>query len=158
MPIVDGMTSTKMIREVESTSSNMADTLSARANINGRVPIIAVSASLLEAHCQEYINAGFDAWILKPISFARLGNIMEGIVNGRAREQNLYSQGEWEKGGWFAMAKSLPNPQLAEGRVGAVNAGESSRDPQLRAESEETVKAGNVLEEGRQVNTPSALE
>jgi CheY-like chemotaxis protein len=158
MPIVDGMTSTKMIRKVESTSSNMADTLSTRANINGRVPIIAVSASLLETHRQEYINAGFDAWILKPISFTRLGDIMEGIVSGRAREQNLYLPGEWEKGGWFAMAKSLPNPQLAEDRVGAEHAGESSRDPQLRTESEETVRQRDVLEEGRQVDTPSALE
>lgn len=98
MPIVDGLTSTKMIRSYEKTHT---DIYSPRAALNGRLPIIAVSASLLEKKRQEYINAGFDAWILKPISFARLNELMTAIVDPKVREECLYQPGEWEKGGWF---------------------------------------------------------
>jgi len=78
MPIVDGLTSTKMIRDIE--SQKPPSCLSPRARFNGRVPIIAVSASLIERERQTYIGAGFDAWILKPISFERLNELMTGIV------------------------------------------------------------------------------
>ncbi|KAE9983103.1 hypothetical protein BLS_004939 [Venturia inaequalis] len=104
MPIVDGLTSTKMIRSFEKTHSSRK--LSRRAAFNGRVPIIAVSASLLERERQRYIDAGFDAWILKPISFVRLETLLEGIVNHQVREECLYTPGKWEAGGWF----SKPSP------------------------------------------------
>lgn len=106
MPIVDGLTSTKMIRSFEKTHSN---SWSSRAALNGRVPIIAVSASLVEKLRQEYIDAGFDAWILKPISFARLNDLMTAIVDPNLREACLYQPGEWEKGGWFHMGQKSPN-------------------------------------------------
>jgi CheY-like chemotaxis protein len=77
MPIVDGLTSTKMIRSFE--KSHPSHLLSKRAARNGRVPIIAVSASLLEKERQTYIDAGFDGWILKPISFDRCGFIGEPV-------------------------------------------------------------------------------
>lgn len=97
MPIVDGLTSTKMIRSFESKGSSH----SPRAALNGRVPIIAVSASLLEKKRQDYIDAGFDAWILKPISFPRLTELMTAIVDAKVRDTCLYQPGAWEKGGWF---------------------------------------------------------
>ncbi|KAF2804723.1 uncharacterized protein BDZ99DRAFT_481176 [Mytilinidion resinicola] len=103
MPIVDGLTSTKMIRSFEKTHAT--DILSRRASLNGRIPIIAVSASLIEKDRQIYIDAGFDGWILKPISFARLSELMEGIVNKEARAASVYRPGEWEKGGWFQEAQ-----------------------------------------------------
>jgi len=99
MPIVDGLTSTKMIRSHEKSQS--ATILSSRASLNGRIPIIAVSASLIENERQMYIDAGFDGWILKPISFARLNELLEGIVDPTIREAALYQPGQWEKGGWF---------------------------------------------------------
>ncbi|KAF2472635.1 uncharacterized protein BDR25DRAFT_333393 [Lindgomyces ingoldianus] len=98
MPIVDGLTSTKMIRSFEKTHP---DTLSPRAALCGRVPIIAVSASLVEKERETYISAGFDAWILKPISFSRLAELMTAIVDGKVREDCLYQPGQWERGGWF---------------------------------------------------------
>ncbi|ORY02677.1 hypothetical protein BCR34DRAFT_492984 [Clohesyomyces aquaticus] len=98
MPIVDGLTSTKMIRSFEKTHS---DILSQRAAHCGRIPIIAVSASLLERERQVYIAAGFDAWILKPISFTRLSELMAAIVDDKVREDCLYRPGQWEKGGWL---------------------------------------------------------
>lgn len=98
MPIVDGLTSTKMIRSYEKTHTNI---YSPRAALCGRVPIIAVSASLIERDRQQYINAGFDAWILKPIPFDRLNKLMGAIVDSKSREECLYQPGQWERGGWF---------------------------------------------------------
>lgn len=98
MPIVDGLTSTKMIRSFEKAHP---DSLTSRASLNGRVPIFAVSASLIEKERQSYIDAGFDGWILKPIDFKRLGVLLEGIVDEDTRNGCLYEPGEWERGGWF---------------------------------------------------------
>lgn len=101
MPIVDGLTSTKMIRSFEKSCDTKS--LSKRAELNGRVPIFAVSASLIEKNREEYISAGFDGWILKPIDFKRLGVLLSGIVEEQTRESCLYEPGEWERGGWFCM-------------------------------------------------------
>ena len=115
MPIVDGLTSTKMIRSFE--KSHPSHVLSERASLNGRIPIIAVSASLIERERQTYIDAGFDGWILKPISFPRLAEIMLGIIDKGVRRNNLYKPGTWERGGWFEQAqpnifsaKTTPDP------------------------------------------------
>ncbi len=99
MPIVDGLTSTKMIRSYEKSHSQLD--LSSRAAANGRVPILAVSASLVERERQTYISAGFDGWILKPIDFKRLTTLLSGIVEEEIRNSCLYQPGEWERGGWF---------------------------------------------------------
>lgn len=99
MPIVDGLTSTKMIRSFEKSHTN--NHLSKRAALNGRVPIFAVSASLVEKERQKYMDAGFDGWILKPIDFKRLSVLLCGIVEEETRKSCLYRPGEWERGGWF---------------------------------------------------------
>ena len=114
MPIVDGLTSAKMIRSYE--KSHPREILSQRAAANGRVPIIAVSASLLEKERQKYIDTGFDGWILKPIDFKRLSVLMNGIVDDSVRNSCLYKAGEWEDGGWFAskqpnLFSALTNPE-----------------------------------------------
>ena len=92
-----------MIRSFE--KSHPTHVLSTRASLNGRVPIIAVSASLVEKKRQTYIDGGFDGWILKPISFNRLSEIMTGIVDKPTRKDNLYANGKWEQGGWFDEAQ-----------------------------------------------------
>jgi hypothetical protein len=56
---------------------------------------------LEERDRQKYIDAGFDAWILKPISFDRLNNLMAAIVDRNIRKECLYQSGQWERGGWF---------------------------------------------------------
>lgn len=99
MPIVDGLSSTKMIRSYEKTHDE--DILSPRAATNGRVPILAVSASLVERERHTYIDAGFDGWILKPIDFNRLNTLLTGIVNESTRKSCLYQPGQWERGGFF---------------------------------------------------------
>jgi CheY-like chemotaxis protein len=96
MPIVDGMTATKMIREVESSKSSVSNG-SSRSN---RTPIFAVSASIVERDQQAYIDVGFDGWVMKPIDFARLNTILTGIHDPKTRESSAEAR-EWEKGGWF---------------------------------------------------------
>ncbi|KFY51143.1 hypothetical protein V497_09333 [Pseudogymnoascus sp. VKM F-4516 (FW-969)] len=104
MPIVDGLTSTKMIRSFEKTVP--ASNLSRRAGINGRVPIFAVSASLAERELQTYLDAGFDGWVMKPIDFKRLDIFLTGIVDDNARNLCVYKAGQWERGGWFQARQS----------------------------------------------------
>jgi CheY-like chemotaxis protein len=99
MPIVDGAAATKMIRSFE--KNHLQSCLSSRAIANGRIPIFAVSASLVERERQQYINTGFDGWILKPIDFKRLGSLLAGIVEDDTRNACLYHTGGWECGGWF---------------------------------------------------------
>src|SRR6185437_3194839 len=99
MPIVDGLTSTRMIRAFEG-SSPAAPHSSPKAT-HGRIPIIAVSASLLESDKDIYLSAGLDGWIPKPVNFKRLNMLLAGIVNYTIRSQCLYTKGNWEKGGWF---------------------------------------------------------
>ena len=106
MPIVDGFSSTKMIRSSEKTrpSSNFSPC----AELNGRIPIFAVSASLVERERDKYMGNGFDGWILKPIDFKRVNKFLCGIVDEDQRAECLYQQGNWEQGGWF---QQRDNPQ-----------------------------------------------
>ncbi|GIZ39223.1 hypothetical protein CKM354_000261400 [Cercospora kikuchii] len=142
MPIVDGLTSAKMIRSFE--KSHPAQLLSTRAAMNGRVPVIAVSASLIEKERQKYIDGGFDGWILKPISFVRLSEIMEGIVDRQVRRENLYQPGSWERGGWFDEAQkdlfaadTTPNQELPQsGPTEGAKTAAAIDDPQVKEEDD----------------------
>lgn len=99
MPIVDGFGSTKMIRSFEKTKG--LSVLSKRAKINGRIPVFAVSASLLEREKDKYIATGFDGWILKPVDFKRVDELLRGVVDEDFRNTCIYEPGKWEQGGWF---------------------------------------------------------
>ncbi|KAJ6095912.1 Sensor histidine kinase/response regulator [Penicillium sp. IBT 16267x] len=89
MPIVDGLSATKMIREYEQQSANH------------RTPVFAVSASLIEKDRQVYLDAGFDGWIMKPIDFQRVNVLLSGVLSAERRDDALYQPGMWELGGWF---------------------------------------------------------
>ncbi|KAI5242638.1 hypothetical protein E4T43_04649 [Aureobasidium subglaciale] len=144
MPIVDGLTATKVIRSFE--KSHPTHILSTRASLNGRIPIIAVSASLLERERQMYIDAGFDGWILKPISFPRLQEIMTGIIDNNVRQRNVYESGAWERGGWFeefqsdvweAETKPDDDKIAMSGPSDAVQKEAASDDPQEKGDDED---------------------
>ncbi|EXJ76324.1 uncharacterized protein A1O5_00832 [Cladophialophora psammophila CBS 110553] len=100
MPIVDGFSSTKMIRSFEKTHGKSC--LSSRARHNGRIPIFAVSASLVEKEHDKYMQTGFDGWVLKPVDFKRVDLLLKGIVDQKARNECVYEPGKWERGGWFS--------------------------------------------------------
>ena len=95
-----------MIRSFEKTNSEHC--LSRRAAANKRIPIFAVSASLVENERQRYIDTGFDGWILKPVDFKRVDLLLKGITDGEVRNQALYQPGKWEQGGWFEPKPTQP--------------------------------------------------
>lgn len=115
MPIVDGLTSTKMIREIEHSGEHHK--LSAVASNHGRIPVFAVSASLMEREKNTYMSAGFDGWILKPIDFKRLETLLFGIIDDKVRNDAVYVSGNWERGGWFRKRLELPPDEKAEEAV-----------------------------------------
>ncbi|KAF3026485.1 hypothetical protein E8E14_013114 [Neopestalotiopsis sp. 37M] len=111
MPIVDGLGSTRLIRAFE--RSDACTELSPIAQHQGRVPIFAVSASLVERERPTYVEAGFDGWILKPIDFKRLSVLLDGITQDETRDGCLYVPGEWERGGWFGSRSVDDQPAAA---------------------------------------------
>lgn len=124
MPIVDGFGSTKMIRSFEKTQTD--ECLSKRAKKNGRLPIFAVSASLIEKEKDKYIKTGFDGWILKPVDFKRVEQLLKGIVDEDIREECVYQPGKWEMGGWFQPKE--------RGRQNSVDTRPSGENPTVEAE------------------------
>lgn len=159
MPIVDGLTSTKMIRSFEKTHSS--DVLSPWAALNGRVPIFAVSASLVEKDRQKYIDAGFDGWILKPVDFKRLSVLLAGIMDEDKRDASLYRPGQWEKGGWFAKRQAdIPsaNTTLSNGPVVAEPPGgprqrSANEDPFDNPISKEQSRLRNLDDDAVKANS-----
>lgn len=75
--------------------------LSHLATPHHNIPIFAVSASLVEERREEYIEAGFNGWILKPIRFQRLNELMTGVWKEEVKREQLYKGGSWENGGWL---------------------------------------------------------
>jgi CheY-like chemotaxis protein len=98
MPLINGPASTRLIREFEDVSR---PPLSPLATSHGRIPIFAVSASLVEQKHDEYVSGGFDGWILKPINFKQLDVLMSGIWGEDERRSSVYKPGMWESGGWL---------------------------------------------------------
>jgi CheY-like chemotaxis protein len=143
MPIVDGLTSTKMIREYEKSPEQKSHSL-----LDGaarRVPILAVSASLVEEQLQTYVDAGFDGWILKPIDFKRLHTLLKGIHDAEVRRECLYVPGEWERGGWFPRSRTTESY------------GSDEITPKADEENKELVAAATTTEAGDETReTPSA--
>lgn len=154
MPIVDGLTSTKMIRSFEKTHS---DIYSKRAALCGRVPIIAVSASLVERDRQQYIDAGFDAWILKPIPFDRLNKLMAAIVDPGIREECLYKQGQWERGGWFHLGHKSSN-EAATKPAGEAPMSNPSAETQDAARSDDPTATHSESTDARDMEQERLLQ
>ncbi|MBV9509214.1 MAG: response regulator [Caulobacteraceae bacterium] len=76
MPQMDGPTATRMIRERE--------TVTGRA----RTPIVALTANAMAHQVEEYLAAGMDDFVAKPIEVARLFAALEAAVErGRPAEE-----------------------------------------------------------------------
>lgn len=106
MPLLNGFEAAKAIRVLEMDVSNdptpPETPVRLSKKLNGRIPIFAVSASLFERQRDEMIADGIDGWILKPIDFKRLRDILKGILDPVQRASDLYSPTcNWESGGWL---------------------------------------------------------
>ncbi len=138
MPIVDGLTSTKMIRSFEKATGGSVRP--ARIKTDSGVPIFAVSASLVEEKKDTYIEAGFDGWILKPIDFKRLNTLLEGIYNEETRRSCFYVPGQWERGGWFPdQACSVSGSVASTDDVTPTNEDGSKKLDKIATQTEESV-------------------
>lgn len=93
---MDGRQSAAAIRKLEETLSEP----STSQRVDGRIPIIAVSATLKESE-RTKLGQHFDGWMLKPIDFKRMLRILSGISDVERRKEDAYVQGQWEKGGWL---------------------------------------------------------
>lgn len=113
-----------MIREIERAGEH--GSLSAVASNHGRIPIFAVSASLIEREKESYMASGFDGWILKPVDFKRLEHLLFGIIDDKVRNDSVYKPGQWERGGWFQKRLGLPSSAQAKDAP-------ALRDAELRA-------------------------
>ena len=112
MPLLNGYEATERVRGLEKILEPPRR-LSHR--LNGRIPIFAVSASLLEDERQEIVNFGIDGWILKPIDFQRLRSVMKGIMDPTQRLKDLYREGRsWELGGWLRQGVISPDTSTSE--------------------------------------------
>lgn len=96
MPVMDGKQSAAAIRVFEKTCTSLPG-----HEVNGRLPIIAVSATLLESE-QAELAKHFDGWILKPVDFRRMQKVLRGITDEKSRKEDAYRKGKvWEQGGFF---------------------------------------------------------
>jgi len=114
MPILNGLEATQQIRHLEATNKLAKTDRLAHALNGGRVPIFAVSASLVERQRGELEQIGIDGWILKPIDFGRLYTILRGVTDPAQRERDEYRVGgSWEIGGWLRRPSPPPPPPLS---------------------------------------------
>lgn len=107
MPILNGFEATQSIRALEKEDMGMRCPMRVSHQLNGRLPIFVVSATVTEHQHDELVNYGIDGWILKPIDFKRLRMIMKGLTDLRQRRSDLYELGRsWEAGGWLRRASA----------------------------------------------------
>jgi CheY-like chemotaxis protein len=107
MPILNGLESTEQIRLFENETRPELTRVSQQ--LNQRIPIFAVSASLLENERDKLYAHGMDGWILKPIDFKRLRVVLKGIIDPEQRERDVYTTGcNWEAGGWLKERGARP--------------------------------------------------
>jgi PAS domain S-box-containing protein len=70
MPVMDGLAAVRSIRELERSSGRL------------KTPMIAVTANALSSQLSEYLTAGMDAVVPKPIELALLLNTMHELIGG----------------------------------------------------------------------------
>ncbi|KAI0930755.1 hypothetical protein AcV7_004852 [Taiwanofungus camphoratus] len=100
MPLLNGFEATERIRALERKWQNNSQRLS--HELNGRIPIFAVSASLFENQREHLYSLGLDGWITKPIDFKRLRVLLKGVTEKAQRDKDVYQPGcNWEIGGWL---------------------------------------------------------
>src|SRR5207302_8538117 len=75
MPLMDGLTATRTIRGIEA------------AEGRARTPIIAVTANATASQAAEYVEAGMDGLVPKPIHFSQLLAAIAGAIEAENDNQ-----------------------------------------------------------------------
>jgi len=68
MPVMDGVTATKLLRAAEVQTGRR------------RTPVIALTANAMTHHREEYLAAGMDALVSKPLDIASLVQAMDAVL------------------------------------------------------------------------------
>jgi CheY-like chemotaxis protein len=76
MPVMDGPTATRRIREREQQTGRR------------RTPIIALTANAMSHHVAEYLAAGMDDHVAKPIEAGRLFQALQAAIDAPGAEQD----------------------------------------------------------------------
>jgi signal transduction histidine kinase/ActR/RegA family two-component response regulator len=74
MPVMDGVSAVRSMRQIE------------REECRRKTPVIAVTANAMDHHRAEYLAAGMDALVPKPISLASLLQTMDGVLGAAETE------------------------------------------------------------------------
>ena len=74
MPVMDGVSATRAIRAAEARDGR------------ARTPIIALSANAMTHQVKEYLAAGMDLHVAKPIQLAKLQEALEAVLTGQAEQ------------------------------------------------------------------------
>lgn len=99
MPIVSGLEASERIRNIENTKGFRK---AGATRLRSHIIIFAISASIIEQQYDELVRYGVDGWILKPIDFRRLQQILRGVNDPSLRKGDVYHPGyNWEDGGWL---------------------------------------------------------
>jgi two-component system, sensor histidine kinase len=72
MPVMDGIAAAKAIRAAE------------KAEMRPRTPILALTANALVHQVEEYLGAGMDGHVAKPIEISKLYDAMSRALSGPA--------------------------------------------------------------------------
>ncbi|KAG8958090.1 Light-sensor Protein kinase [Tulasnella sp. 419] len=100
MPIMNGFEATGAIRHFE--ASTLPPHFLPAHELNGRIPIFAVTASLESTQRDDLYDLGIDGWILKPINWSRVSDILVGVTDIERRRKDMYTpEKKWENGGWL---------------------------------------------------------
>ncbi|KAG8886222.1 Light-sensor Protein kinase [Tulasnella sp. 331] len=105
MPIMDGYQATAAIRAFEETNKPPRTLPSHK--VNGRMPILAVSASISENQHNDLWEVGLDGYLLKPIVWDRVQDLFRGTTDPEQRRKDMYITGSWERGGWLGWNEKL---------------------------------------------------
>jgi signal transduction histidine kinase/ActR/RegA family two-component response regulator len=81
MPVMDGPTATRQIRVLEAQTGRR------------RTPIIALTANAMSHHVAEYLAAGMDDHVAKPIEASRLFQALQAAIDGPKTEQPVAKAG-----------------------------------------------------------------
>ncbi|GAA6057033.1 hypothetical protein JCM3770_005219 [Rhodotorula araucariae] len=120
MPIMNGVEASRNIRRIEREAPVDSDKQRETSRLNRGIPILAVSASLPERERPTIVDAELDGWLLKPIDFKRLRQLMRGSFDNNARNAEIYRAGQWERGGWlhsFPAAGGSPRRRIPSVRT-----------------------------------------
>jgi len=70
MPVMDGVAATRLIRESEAQGARR------------RIPIVALSANAMTHQVAEYLAAGMDLHVAKPIELSKLHAALRSVTEG----------------------------------------------------------------------------